>query len=172
MSIPIHIILQCWKDVLLINYQVLSKSISLILFDKTFPREILHFINLLNVQLIKEEIESNQKIICPCQDNKCQLGWYSKVKRKISEDYLNRPPFRNIFHCNVLQKNGLKCHNIFFYYPIGIKMIQCDGFVCEGLRCNENRTGVLNLCCIKCLYPYSKSNDCIECARVRFNTDC
>jgi hypothetical protein len=154
----------------------------MIFFNVTFPPEIINFINFLFVQLIKEEIESNQNNVCPCQRNGCLLEWYEIGKFKnanccglnIDASHprncdINIKSNWNIRHCNVLKKDGIICHNIFDYDDPEVK-INDDGFICEGRLCNIKWKGFINnICCIKCLYPYSTCNECIECARIRFN---
>jgi hypothetical protein len=137
-----NFLLKCWEKDLLFNFKVLSRSINLFLFNVTFPREILFFLNNLYFELRKESIgdEINQENICSCEET-CLEFWYDPELHRKFNDYDKALTIKwNLYHCNVMYYDEEYCHNIFFYgkkkkdRKNGFECTRCDRICCRECR--------------------------------------
>jgi len=141
-------LLKYWEKDIIFNLLILSKCSLLLLFNVTFPVEIILFINFIYIELRIEDIgQINPANFCPCADNICLSNWYNSEEIEESiEDSKNQAltPFEinwNLYHCDGMNAKGHICHNIFYYNKELISTVQDDGFFCYSC----NRT-----CCIEC----------------------
>jgi len=178
--IRLNLLLKYWKKELKFNYKVLSRFSKLILFNVNFPCEIIVFINYIYLELRKEEFNKNN--LCPCKENKCQLKWYEmRLNLPRADDgeisrwnwkHRNLKENWDFHHCNVIQKNGVLCHNLCLYN----KKDTCDDLTKEERDSHGFKCDICSLiCCIECLASGHKDrlfrdsnnknygNDCIEC---------
>lgn len=180
--LPKKILLKSSKYELLLNFKVLSRFSRLVFFNVIFPQEVINFINNIYIELIRKDIDihTDHDIlghICPCDSNiDCHKTWYNMTndivfpeKKEENDEYTKfntypSPMTANwvLNHCNVVQKKGGICHNIFFFFEED-EEYKDNGFCCDC--CGRN-------CCIECLGKIDTKLElftniyyCIECRK-------
>jgi len=178
--LPGKILLKNSKYELLLHFKVLSRFSQLIFFNVTFPKEVITFINNIYIELIRRDIdidfgidddlrmhlygENYGRNICPCNSKiDCHKTWYTmtnnisfKMGKYFCHTYSNLlEEWWGLNHCDVLQKQGEICHNIFLFDENEEE--EGNGFICS--KCNRN-------CCNKCLVNEDDDREeyyCVQC---------
>jgi hypothetical protein len=127
---------KCWKQDWLFNYQIFSK------FSEIFyiPKEIIFLINFWYIECRKSTLFSINDIRCPCIEPMCIQKWYTHLFDLDGQVYFFDHDYRgidllspmDIFHCDVTNEDGKKCHHI---RGIEWNSLKCN--YCVKLRCYE-----------------------------------